>query len=274
MADERKETKAARIVAALASVRCHRLDDGKKGSVADFELFDIEYNPIGLLEVTSDVDEDSAEFEAIARSHEYKVATGEAGREPSLHAIWRIYVGHPPPQFKDLTRALLPLLRRLEELCETWSIGLEVGASSQYPPPVAEVCDRLRELRVTYVCSMPATGGGPGAVLCYEAQPAGFASVWKVTEAANRQLARQDNQRKLAASCGGPNRWLFVWVDEPAGQALRHGPSGPQGPGPEFKGDITGVWVAPMFGPPPAGDVWFAGRAPWVERWSGSWVRG
>ncbi|MDA8310708.1 MAG: hypothetical protein M0Z46_08845 [Actinomycetota bacterium] len=270
MADERNETKAAVIVAALAGVHCRRLDDGRNGSVADFELLDRNGKQAGLLEVTSDVDEDSARFAAAARSHEQRAPTGGGGREPKLHKTWKVYVGHPPPQLKRLRKDLLPLLRKLEKLYEAEWISLEVGAGSLFCPCVAEVCDGLRKRRVTYVDGVPTRGGEAGAILFDEAQPAGFASAAKVTEAANRQLAKEDNQRKLAGD--GARRWLFVWASEPAGQAMRHGPAGPHSPGPALPDGITGVWVAPMFGPPPAGDVWFSDGSAWEAKWSPSRV--
>ena len=270
MADERNETKAAVIVEALAGVRYCRLDNGRGDSVADFELLDRNGKQAGLLEVTSDVDEDSAKFEAAARGHEHRAATVPAGREPDLHGIWKVSVRHPPPQLKDLKPALLPLLRLLEGMQETSWISRQVGAGTPSSPPVAEVWECLRKLRVTHLASVPAKEGEPGAILFDEAQPAGFASAAKVTQAANRQLTKEDNQRKLAA--GGALRWLFVWVSGPAGQAMRHGPAGPHSPGPSLPDGIGGVWVAPMFGPTPAGDVWFSDGSAWEVKWSPSWL--
>ena len=124
MANREHEDRAARMVAERTNMRCHRLDDGKKNSVTDFELRDLAGQPIGLLEVTSNVDQARRELDAASKPQlvtelrrswtvflrNFKVSlNGPRGLYVTLpRALEQLEKLDYPPGFRELGNGLAP----------------------------------------------------------------------------------------------------------------------------------------------------------------------
>jgi hypothetical protein len=246
------EDRAARIVAERTNVRCQRLDDGKKSSVADFELRDLAGKPIGLLEVTSNVDQARRELDAASKP---QLVT-------ELRRSWTVFLRNlkvslngPRGLYVTLPKALV----QLEKL--DYPPGFRELGNGLALPHVSPLEEELSTRGVAFLDSRPCRLGRLSII---PAAPGGALGEGLVTSAAQSQLDKLDNQTKLGSDAGGPHRWLFVFLEDAPAMRLHFDPAPPTQPGPRLPSGITGVWVASRLVHPPKSAVWFCdGHGPW-----------
>ena len=193
------ETVAAHVVEqAFPRIRAELHDTGSAPGQYDFDLVS-DGQPVGAMEVTSDVVEFSAHFRAVLERKNYRLATTAVGLG------WLLFV-----RSRNVTKAWLT---KLESQCDGLLAELEVADvtrflfSTDYDTPAVKL---LGELGVEHGAVIGSTK--PEIILTEFNTDPWVVSPQHALDACARAAAQPDNISKLA-SAQWKERHLFVWID-------------------------------------------------------------
>jgi len=193
------ETLAAHVTEkVLPGVKVRIHDTGSEPGQYDFDLL-IDGEPIGAMEVTSDVVEFSAHFRAILARNDYRLPTA------LVKLQWLLFVRSRP-----VTKEWLA---KLESQCDSLLSELEAASIVRFSINTDHDARAVRLLGQLGVEQGEVVGDEKPEIILTEFN----ADPWIVSpqhalEACARAVAQQDNISKLV-SAKRDQRHLFVWID-------------------------------------------------------------
>ena len=269
-----EEKLAAQIVAGVTAVEAKPLDrPGAGDGLADFQLVDQAGVEVGLLEVTSVMDDQlNSTLNSLSKKAPRDV--------PGSRLFWAITLDGRCVGVNRLRSQLRSILGELEAgifADHGQQNRLWVVSPDEFQPEAsklaAETNHVLFELGVRVVFAVPAEPDEQGVVAFSTQSSVKRTLAGAITTAVNVELLKRDNRAKLAKAGEGQRAEMFVWLDKPdlrmaairAGQAQPYVFDALSG-SPELPDEITAVWAAPTSGI--AGELvsFYSDGGPWQIR--------